>query len=76
MKAWWIATASVTLLAGALATTLFLNYDELTPYFQGVAVESAGALLEVLILLAAFGGYDQYSRRRGKLPACASALRT
>lgn len=67
MKAWWIATAGVTLLAGALAIALFLNYEVLTPYFQGVAVESAGVLMEVLILLAAFGGYEQYSWRRGEI---------
>lgn len=67
MKAWWIATAGVTLLAGALALALFLNYDVLTPYVQGVAVESAGVFLEVLILLVAFGGYEQYSRRRGEI---------
>ena len=66
MRAWWIATTCVTLLAGALAIALFLKYEVLTPYFQGVAVES-GVLLEVLILLAAFGGYEQFSRRRGEI---------
>src|SRR5688500_14458521 len=49
MRTWWTATACVTTLAAVLAVVLFANYGALSPYFQGVAVETAGVLLEILL---------------------------
>lgn len=58
MKSWLAAVGVLLLVVLALAATLYVEYDNLSPYFQGVAVESAGVLMEVVLLLAAFGLYE------------------
>ncbi|TIV38012.1 MAG: pentapeptide repeat-containing protein [Mesorhizobium sp.] len=63
MKSWLLAVGIVLLVVFLLAAGLYSQYDHLSSYWQGVAVESAGVLMEVVILLAAFGFYE---KRRGR----------
>ncbi|MCB1470696.1 MAG: pentapeptide repeat-containing protein, partial [Rhizobiaceae bacterium] len=37
----------------------YVYYDHLSPYFQGVAIESAGVAIEVVLLVVALGWYEQ-----------------
>ena len=64
MRTWWLGVGVVLGVTGLAALILYLTYDNLPAYFQGVAVETGGVFLEVLLLLAAFGGYEQYRARR------------
>lgn len=67
MKLWLVVAVGITLVAVGLALGLFLTHDHLPPYWQGVAVESAGVLLEIVLLLLLFGGYEQYRRHRADI---------
>jgi uncharacterized protein YjbI with pentapeptide repeats len=67
MKWWLIGASGVTLVAGAIALALALSYDHLSPYFQGVATESAGVFLDALLLVAVLGAYEQFRGRREEL---------
>lgn len=63
MKAWGIAAAIISGVSLLLAVVLFVFYDSLPSYWQGFAIESGGVVLEVILLLVAFGGYEQWRRR-------------
>ncbi|MER9414049.1 pentapeptide repeat-containing protein [Mesorhizobium sp. M0589] len=63
MRSWLAAVGVLLLVVLALAISLYAEYDNLSPYFQGVAVESAGVLIEVVLLLAAFGLYEKIRGR-------------
>ncbi|MCC4296635.1 pentapeptide repeat-containing protein [Aurantimonas coralicida] len=59
MKQWLFAALLVTLVAVLIAGILFYHYDDLTSYWQGLAVESAGVVLEAILLVVIFGLYER-----------------
>ena len=67
MKWWLIGAICITTLAGLIALSLAVWYDHLSPYFQGVAVESAGVFLDALLLVSIFGAYEQFRGQREEL---------
>lgn len=67
MNAWSLVVAIVLAIAAALTGILYLGYDHLTPYFQGIAVESGGVFLEIVLLVAVLGFYEQWRSRRSEI---------
>lgn len=67
MNGWWKATAVVLAATAILVVALYVTYDQLTAYFQGIAVEAGGVLLEVILLLVVIGGYEQFRARRAEI---------
>lgn len=65
MKDWWVPGAVIFGIAFLVAVTpLWYGYERLNPYWQGIAVESGGIVLEILLLTMLLGFYEHRRRQQ------------
>lgn len=64
MRAWWLQGTIIFVIALLIAAPFGYVYDSLNPYWQGIAIESGGVVLEVLLLTILLGYYQSRLRKQ------------
>ncbi len=67
MQSWLKWAVAVFVMSFAITTALAISYSALSPYWQGVAVESAGVTLEIFLLVLILGAYEKWRSRADEI---------
>ena len=64
---WGVAATGVLVTALVVALGFYLSYNHLNEYFKGVATNTGAGFFDVLLVVVAFGGYEQLRHRNDSI---------